>query len=61
MVSEAPSEEISLSDVFYIYLLLLRPLFFTNYVSFQEGLRPPRGPCSLWMVLVSLFLLLPIS
>ena len=47
--------EASLSDVFYVYLLLLRPRFFTNYVSFYEGLRPPRGPCSLWMVLVSLF------
>ena len=41
MVSEAPSTETSLSDVFYIYLLLLRPRFFTNYVSFYEGLRPP--------------------
>ena len=59
-MSEALSEETSLSDVFYVYLLLLRPRFFTNYVSFHEGLHPPRGPCSLWMVLVSLFLLLPI-
>ena len=40
-MSEAPSEEASLSDVFYIYLLLLRPRYFTNYVSFHEGLPPP--------------------
>ena len=33
--------EASLSDVFYIYLLLWRPRYFTNYVSFQQGLRPP--------------------
>ena len=46
-MSEAPSEEASLSDVFYVYLMLLRPRYFTNYVSFHEGLRPPpRGPCS---------------
>ena len=43
-MSEAPSEEASLSDVFYIYLLLLRPRYFTNYVSFHEGLRPPPPP-----------------
>ena len=41
MVSEAPSVEASLSDVFYFYLLLLCPRYFTNYVSFHEGLRPP--------------------
>ena len=40
-MSEASSTETSLSDVFYIYLLLLRPRFFTNYVSFYEGLFPP--------------------
>ena len=40
MVSEAPSEEASLSDVFYIYLLLC-PRYFTNYVSLHGGLRPP--------------------
>ena len=37
MVSEAPSEEASLSDVFYIYLLILHPRYFTNSVSFHGG------------------------
>ena len=47
MVSEAPSEEASLSDVFYIYLLILHPRYFSNYVSFHGGSPPPRGPCSI--------------
>ena len=41
VVSEAPSEEASLSDVFYIYLLILHPRYFTNYVSFHGGCAPP--------------------
>ena len=45
MVSEAPSEEASLSDVFYIYLLILHPRYFTNYVSFHGGgARAPPPP-----------------
>ena len=32
--------EASLSDVFYIYLLLLRPRYFTNYVVFMGGCGP---------------------
>ena len=49
VVSEAPSEEASLSDVFYIFLLILYPRYFTNYVSFYAPPPPPppRGPCSL--------------
>ena len=40
-MSEAPSEEASLSDDFYIYLLILHPHYFTNYVSFHGGCPPP--------------------
>ena len=36
-----PPRKASLSDVFYVYLLLLRPRFFTNYVNLYEGLRTP--------------------
>ena len=53
-----PPRKASLSDVFYVYLLLLRPRFFTNYVNLYEGLRSPRGPCSIWSVNQLILLLL---
>ena len=42
-MSEAPSEEASLSDVFYIYLPILHPRYFTNYVSFHATPPPPHA------------------
>ena len=60
-MSEAPSTEASLSDVFYVYLLLLLPRFFTNYVSFYEGLRPPARSMQYMDGVTQLILLLIIS
>ena len=56
-----PPRKASLSDVFYVYLLLLRPRFFANYVNLYEGLRTPARSMQYMDGVNQLILLLLIS
>ena len=55
-----PPRKASRSDVFYVYLLLLRPRF-TNYVNLYEGLRTPARSMQYMDGVNQLILLLLIS
>ena len=56
-----PPRKTSFSDVFYVYLLLLRLRFFTNYVNLYEGLRTPARSMQYMDGVNQLILLLLIS